>query len=277
MPATRHPSPSSPNGDQAPEPESWLALTAPIQTLRLDDPLEWLSLGWRDFTRAPGVGLFFGACFFLMGHALLQVFEKAPAYVLALSAGFLLMGPLLCLGLYDVSRQLRAGGKPSLRKALVAWFPTKGTIGIFAGILLILEMLWGRASLIVFAVSFDSMPTAQSTMSAIFSFDNIDFIIGYLIVGAIFAGLIFVTSVIAIPMILDKHTDAISASLTSVRACAHNPLTMAIWAALITLLIVIAMLPFFVGLLVIGPVLGHATWHAYRAVIYGSPKPVGRF
>ncbi len=258
------------------EPESWVALSLPIHKLRLDDPLEWISLGWRDFLRAPRVGLFFGSCFLLMGHALLLVFEKAPAYVLALSAGFLVMGPFLCLGLYDVSRQLRAGEPPSLKRALFAWLPTKGTMGIFAGILLILELLWGRASLIVFAVSFDTLPSAQITFGALFSLENIHFIIGYLVVGALFAGLIFVSSAIAIPMILDKRVDAVSACLTSMRACIANPITMAVWAALIALLIAIAMLPFLLGLLIIGPVLGHGTWHAYRALVYGDTAPPAR-
>jgi uncharacterized membrane protein len=259
--------------EQTTEPESWVALSLPIHKLRLDDPLEWISLGWRDFLRAPRVGLFFGSCFLLMGHALLLVFEKAPAYVLALSAGFLVMGPFLCLGLYDVSRQLRAGEPPSLKRALFAWLPTKGAMGIFAGILLILELLWGRASLLVFAVSFDTIPSAQTTFGALFSLENIDFIIGYLAVGALFAGLIFVSSAIAIPMILDKRVDAVSACLTSMRACIENPITMAVWAALITLLIAMAMLPFLLGLLIIGPVLGHGTWHAYRALVYGDTAP----
>lgn len=258
---------------QSAEPERWVTRSMPIKTLRIDDPLEWLSLGWRDFMRAPRLGLFFGACFLLMGHALLVVFEMAPAYLLALSAGFLLMGPFLCLGLYDISRQLRSGEQPRLKRALLAWLPTKGAMGLFACIMLILELLWGRASLIIVAMSFDTMPSTQTNLSALLKLGNIDFIIGYLLVGAVFAGLIFVSSAIAIPMILDRRVDAISACLTSMRACIENPFAMAIWAALITLLILIAMLPFFLGLLVIGPVLGHATWHAYRALIYGNASP----
>jgi uncharacterized membrane protein len=255
--------------------ESWSALTLPINKLQLDDPLEWIRLGWGDFLQAPKVGLFFGFCFLLMGHALLAAFERVPAYALALSAGFLVMGPFLCLGLYDISRQLRAGEPPSLRRALFAWLPTKGTMGIFAGILLIFDVLWGRASLIVFALSFDTNPTAQTTFGALFRLENIDFIIGYLLVAALFAGLIFVSSAIAIPMILDKRVNAVSACLTSIRACIENPITMTVWAALIVLLIAIAMLPFFLGLLVIGPVLGHGTWHAHRALVYrDAARPV---
>ncbi len=240
-----------------------------ITDLSARDPLRWLRLGWADFVRCPRIGLFYGLCFFLMGHALLAVFRAAPAYVLALSAGFLLMGPFLCLGLYEASRALQAGERPSLRASLLAWRPTQGTMAIFAGVLLILEMLWGRASLVVFAVTFNTMPSTTNLVTQLFNPDNLTFLITYLVVGGVFAGLIFVSSVISIPMILDRRVDAISASLTSIRACLQNPGVMLMWGALITLLVGLAMLPYFVGLMVAGPVVGHATWHAYQGTVSG--------
>ena len=240
-----------------------------ITDLSAGDPLRWLRLGWADFVRCPRIGLFYGLCFFLMGHALLEVFRAAPAYVLALSAGFLLMGPFLCLGLYAASRALQAGEQPSLRTSLLAWRPTQGTMAIFAGVLLILEMLWGRASLVVFAVTFNTMPSTANLLGQLLNPDNLPFLITYTVVGGLFAGLIFVTSVISIPMILDRRVDAISAGLTSIRACLQNPGVMLLWGALITLVVGLAMLPWFVGLFVVGPVLGHATWHAYQGTVSG--------
>lgn len=239
----------------------------PLATLRAGDPPRWLRLGWADFRRCPRIGLFYGLCFFLMGHALLAVFQAAPAWVLALSAGFLLMGPFLCLGLYDASRTLQAGQVPSLRASLLAWRPTQGTMAIFAGVLLILEMLWGRASLVVFAVSFNTMPSSGNLLAQLLDPENLGFLVTYTVVGGVFAGLIFVTSAIAIPMILDRQVDAVSAGLTSIRACLQNPGVMLLWGALITGLVVLAMLPFFLGLFVVGPVVGHATWHAYRQIV----------
>ena len=239
----------------------------PLADVRAGDPLRWLRLGWTDFLRCPGIGLFYGLCFFLMGHALLAVFRAAPAYVLALSAGFLLMGPFLCLGLYHASRALQAGSRPTLGASLMAWKPTLGTMAIFAGVLLILEMLWGRASLVVFAVTFNTMPSTENLLAQLLSLENIEFLITYTVVGGIFAGLIFVTSAISLPMILDRQVDAISAGLTSIRACLQNPGVMLWWGALITVLIVLAMLPWFLGLFVVGPVVGHATWHAYRQLV----------
>lgn len=238
-----------------------------LATLGFRDPLNWLQLGWQDFTRCPRIGLFYGLCFFAMGHALLAVFERAPAYVLALSAGFLLLGPFLCLGLYDASKAMQTHShRPSLSASLTAWRPTKGAMAIFAGVLLILEMLWGRASMVVFAVSFNNLPTGNF-FAHVFAWENIGFLITYTVVGAVFAGLIFVTSVVSIPMIMDRQVDAVSAGLTSIRACLQNPGVMLLWGALITLVIVLAMLPWFLGLFVAGPVIGHATWHAYRAIV----------
>ncbi len=238
-----------------------------LADLRAGDPLRWLAAGWRDFIRCPRIGLFYGLCFFLMGHALMAVFRSAPAYVLALSAGFLLMGPFLCLGLYDASRALEQGRRPSLRASLMAWRPMLGTMAIFAGVLLILEMLWGRASLVVFAVTFNTMPDAAHLLQQLFSRENVEFLITYTLVGGLFAGLIFITSAISIPMILDRQSDAVSSGLTSIRACLQNPGVMLWWGALITLVIGLAMLPWFAGLFVAGPVVGHATWHAYRQIV----------
>jgi len=261
--------PNAPSGPPTPDTQdhSSSVLDLALREQALSAPWRWLALGWQDFRRCPRIGLFYGLCFFLMGHALWFVFQAAPAYVLALSAGFLLMGPFLCLGLYHASRELESGCRPSLRASLWSWQPTRGTMAIFAGVLLILEMLWGRASLVVFAVTYNTMPSTEHLLRELLSLDNLEFLISYVVVGGVFAGLIFVTSVISIPMILDRQADAISAGLTSIRACLQNPGAMCLWGALITLAVLTAMLPWFLGLLVVGPVLGHASWHAYRAIV----------
>ena len=238
-----------------------------LQALRWSDPLRWLRLGLSDFLRCPGIGLFYGACFMTMGWTLLKVFENAPAYMLALSAGFLLMGPFLCLGLYRASQALERGERPDFGDSLLAWDTRTGTLAIFGLVLLVLEMLWGRAALVVFAVSFDGMPDFKGSLRALLDPENLGFIVAYLAVGGVFAGLIFAISVVAMPLILDRPVDAITASLTSLRLVLAEPGVMLLWGALITALVVLALLPWFAGLLVVGPVLGHASWHAYRAAV----------
>ena len=244
-----------------------------LTPLGLAAPLRWLAAGWRDFRRAPGIGLFYGTCFAAMGWLLLKAFQSAPAWTLALSAGFLLVGPFMCIGLYDVSRKLERGERPDLGDSLTAWDTKIGTMAIFGAVLLVLEMIWARASLIVFALSFDGMPDFQGSLVKLLDPENLGFIVAYLAVGGIFAGLIYAISVVSIPMILDRQTDAITAGLTSLRLCLTQPGVMLVWGALITLLVVLALLPAFLGLLVIGPVLGHASWHAYRAAVAAEPPP----
>ena len=259
--------PAPTDGETPPPPPPPTVFDIRLNPLGWSDPFRWLAAGWRDFRRAPGIGLFYGGCFAAMGWLLLKVFEYSPAWTLALSAGFLLVGPFLCIGLYDVSRRLERGEKPDFGESLTAWDTRIGTMAIFGAVLLVLEMVWARASLVVFALSFDGMPDFQGSLLKLVDPQNIEFIIAYTGVGSLFAALIYAVSVVSIPMILDRQTDAISSALTSIRLCLSQPGVMLLWGVLITLLVVAAMLPGFLGLLVIGPVLGHATWHAYRAAV----------
>lgn len=255
------------------EPERPSIFSLELAHLDVQAPFRWVQKGWNDYLCCPKSGLFYGLAFFLMGHALWSVFKSAPAYVLALSAGFLLMGPFLCLGLYHASKSIQQGQRPSLRESLLSWMPTKGAMGIFAGVLLVLEMVWGRASLIVFAVAFTPIPGMDNTLSQLMDPENYGFVATYVAVGGVFAGLIFSMSVIAIPMIMDRQVDAVSAALTSIRACAQNPGVMLIWGATITVMVGLSMLPYFIGLIIVGPVIGHATWHAYRDIVPTTPPP----
>jgi uncharacterized membrane protein len=238
-----------------------------LRRLSFGDPLRWLALGWRDFMRAPAIGLFYGACFMVMGWALLEVFRSAPAYTMALSAGFLLVGPFLCLGLYRVSQVLERSERPRFRDSLLAWDTRTSQLGIFGFVLLVLELLWGRATLVVFAISFDEMPDFKGSLLALVAPENLPFLAVWAAVGAVFATLIYAVSVVSIPMILHRQTDAITAGLTSLRLVLDQPALMLWWAFLIALLVGLALLPGFAGLLLAGPVVGHASWHAYRAAV----------
>lgn len=246
-----------------------------LRPLPLSAPFRWLLMGWRDFNECPAIGLFYGTAFMAMGWLLLSVFHHAPAYTLALSAGFLLLGPCLCLGLYQASRALHQGEAPDLGRSLLAWETRTGQLAIFGFVLLILEMLWGRASLIVFAVSFDGMPDFKGSLLALLEPENLEFALTYLSVAAVFGGLIFSVSAVSIPMLLDRDTDAVTAGLTSLRLVLGQPLVMLLWALLLVVLVTLAMLPWFAGLLVVAPVLGHASWHAYREAVLPEAEEDG--
>jgi uncharacterized membrane protein len=138
-------------------------------------------------------------------------------------------------------------------------------MGMLVLVLIVLELLWGRASLVVFAVFFNTgMPSTAGVMTAIFNPDNWEFLLVYLVVGGAFAGLVFSVAVVSIPMILDRDTDAISAAITSLQVVFGNLGVMVLWGVLLSSLVFVALLPWGAGLILVGPLLGHASWHAYR-------------
>ena len=239
-----------------------------IVSLQWADPFRWLARGWRDLMGAKGIGIFYGVCFFTMALVLGAVFRSKPEYAMSIASGCLLVGPFLAMGLYEVSRRREQGLLPELSTSLTCWDSHIKSMGMLVLVLIVLELLWGRASLVVFAVFFNTgMPSTTGVIQAIFNLDNWEFLAVYMVVGGVFAGLVFAVAVVSIPMILDRDTDAISAAITSLQVVFTHLGVMLLWGALLTLLVVAALIPWGLGLLVIGPWLGHATWHAYRGSV----------
>lgn len=244
------------------------------QPLRVLQPLRWLVLGLRDAWAAPGIALFYGSCFWCMALLLGWVFRTRPEYTMSLASGCLLAGPFLAMGLYDTSRRREAGLAPALGESLTCWDRHMGSMGMLVLVLVVLELLWGRASLVVFAVFFNTgMPSTTGVLQAVFNPQNWSFVAVYAVVGGAFAALVFATSVVSIPMILDRDTDALTAGITSMRVVLENPAAMFVWGALITALVAVSLWFWGIGLLLAGPVLGHASWHAYRAAVASVPVP----
>lgn len=245
-----------------------------LRPLSLADPLRWLVAGWRDLVAVPGIAAFYGVCFWVMAVVLGAVFRNAPQYTVSFISGCFLVGPFLAMGLYDVSRRREQGAPQSLGDSLTCWDTHLGSMGMLVLVLLLLELLWGRASLVVFAVFFNTagFPTAASVLQAVLDPHNWQFIAVYLVVGGVFAMLVFASCVVSIPMILDRDTDAISAGIASIQVVALRTGAMLVWAALIVLLVLGALLlPWSCGLLLVGPWLGHASWHAYRGCYVWAP------
>jgi uncharacterized membrane protein len=142
-------------------------------------------------------------------------------------------------------------------------------MGMLVLVFIVMELLWGRASLVVFAVFFNTgMPSTTGVMEAIFNPKNWEFVAAYTIVGGGFAMLVFSLSAVSIPMILDRDTDAISAAITSLEVMFHNTAVMVLWGFVIAVLIGVSFaMPWGVGLLLIGPLLGHGSWYAYRGAV----------
>ena len=246
-----------------------------VNPLRLQDPLHWLARGWRDLLGSPGIAAFYGVAFWLMAVVLAGVFRAQPEYVMSIASGCLLLGPFLAMGLYEVSRRHERGEASDLVASALCWRSHVRSMGLLVLVLIVLELLWGRASLVVFAVFFNTgMPSTAGVLEAVFNPENMDFLMAYLVVGGVFAGLVFSTSVVSIPMILDRDTDAITAAITSIEVVLRNLLPLLVWGGLIVLLVALALLlPWGVGLLLVGPWLGHATWHAYRGAVTWLEEP----
>ena len=243
------------------------AVTA-VRSVTVGVPLRWLAAGWRDFLANPLPSAFYGACFALMGFLIYFVFGRAYQYVSALVTGFFLVGPFLAIGLYDLSRRRERGQPPWLAPTLDAWRPNVGSVGIFALVLCVILLVWARASLVVFALFFTyEMPDLHGFLAQLVSFRHGEFLLAYLCVGGFFAVLVFAISVVSVPMMLDRNTDGITASLTSLRAFAANVPAMIVWGLLTVMLVALGFATWFAGLVVIVPVIGHATWHAYRDLV----------
>jgi len=232
-------------------------------------PLRWLRQGGRDLAAHPGISLFFGAAFWCMAQALGAVFRARPEFTMTMASGCLLLGPFLAMGLYDVSRRLEAGLQPGFVASLTCWRSHLRSMGLLVGVLMVLELLWGRASLVVIAVFFNTgMPSSVGVVQAVFNPGNLEFVLVYTLVGGVFAALVFAISVVSIPMILDRDTDAITAAISSLEVVVNNTGVMLLWGGLIVLLTAMALLlPGSLGLLLVGPLLGHASWHAYRGAV----------
>ncbi|MCB1746201.1 MAG: DUF2189 domain-containing protein [Gammaproteobacteria bacterium] len=243
----------------------------------IDDtaPLRWIGQGFDDILRAPRASLFYGAVLALMGWSLVTWYGGAVG--LALTTGFLLMGPFLAVGIYEVSRQLERHTSIDFLRTLTVWHDNRPAIGFYALILMLSLAVWMRISVVLIALlvpnGFDDITHLLEQLLA--EPGSWVFLLVYLAIGAVLAGFSFSISAVALPMLLDRtHMDAISAMITSFQAIRRNPRPMALWAALIVLLITAGFMSWFIGLVVIVPLIGHATWHAYRDVVEPARLPL---
>lgn len=264
------PDPELPVMDQPYAPPEQVGPRARLRLLALKDPWRWLALGFADLRASPGIALFYGVAFWSMAQVLALVFRRSPEYTLSMVSGCLLVGPFLAMGLYEVSRRRELGQAPDLAASLTCWDGHIKSMSMLVLVLMVLELLWGRASLVVFAVFFNTgMPSTTGVLEAIFNPDNLDFVAVYLFVGGVFATLVYAISVVSIPMILDRDTDAISAGITSIRVFFGEIAVMLLWGLLLSALVVLSfMSPWMLGLILVGPWLGYASWHAYRGSVY---------
>lgn len=241
-----------------------------VMLVGVADVWEWLSLGWQDFLRHPGRSMVYGGVFVVLGYGLAFGLKLiGMIYLLTpMIAGFLLIAPLLALGFYALSREAEQGAVPSLWRALNAWQNNSFHV-ITAGLLLMLfMMIWVRIAALIFALFFPyTSLTWHASLTALVSTDGLIFLAVGTFIGGIMAVIGFTFSAFSLPMLLDRKVDAFVAAYVSGLAVLANPLPMLVWAMVIAGLTLFGLLTGFVGLMITLPVLGHATWYAYRRVI----------
>jgi len=250
-----------------------------IRKIGLSDLREALRLGWEDFKAVPSHAIILCVIYPVLGLVLFRMvlgYSVLPL-LFPLAAGFTLIGPFAALGLYELSRRRERGEEAAAWDALhVLRAPSFGAMLELGTLLLVLFIVWIAAADAIYIATFGHAPAASIPDFATRVLTTPE---GWLLiivgcgVGFLFAVVALCVSVVSFPLMLDRHATAIDAIRTSLRAVMKNPFTMAAWGLIVAVLLVIGSLPFFVGLAVVLPVLGHATWHLYRKVVEPDPNP----
>lgn len=234
-------------------------------------PLGWLAAGWRDFLRCPLPGLLHGLVISAFGALLFGAARDQFWLLTGAFSGFLLVAPILATGLYSVSRALEREGRASLATALSAWKPNDGRLIVFGILLAFAGTGWvlTSASLVVGLVK-APVATPLEFLRAVVLAEQPGVFETWLAVGGLLAAPVFASSVVAIPLLLDREISVSGAVFTSWRTVLENPVALALWAALILGLTLVGMATLLAGLVVIVPWLAHASWHAYRDLVDAS-------
>ncbi len=242
-----------------------------------DAPWEWLAAGWRDMWRVPLISLTYGGIFAfaaaVLGLGLWNV--GAHSLFLALAGGLLLIGPLLSVGLYEASHRLACGEEVSLRDVVSAGFAARGQLAFFGAVLLFAFLVWIQIAFLLLMLFFGTTglpPLGEFMQALLFTPRGLGLLIVGTLTGGLLAALVFSISAFAVPMLLVRQIDAVSAARASMSAVIQNPKPMVLWAALIVTIMAAGFVTLLAGLIVAFPLIGHATWHAY-ADLYRDPGP----
>jgi uncharacterized membrane protein len=235
----------------------------------------WLSAGWQDFLKTPFVSLVYGGTFVLVGYLLAICLMQAnlTSLVLPLAGGFVILAPILVVGLYDVSRRLEAGRPAGLGDVFAAFGDSAGQLSAMGVVLLICFLVWVEVALFLFMLFFSMSPPPLERFveDVVFSLNGAPLLIVGTLVGAVFGAIVFSITAVSVPLIYDRPIDAVSAIIVSLAAVRQNYRVMFGWAALIVVVTAAGLATLFLGLAVALPVLAYATWHCYRDVI--EPEP----
>jgi len=243
-----------------------------VNSVVFDAPWNWLAAGWRDLTATPVQSLSYGAIFALVSIGLAYGMTQFgwQSVVIAMAGGFLILGPLFAVGLYEISRR-RAEGE-AVGANLSARSP--GQLAFMGFILLFIFSAWLRIAFLLFAVFFGSevLPPAERFIpELLFTPHGLGLLIFGTAFGAALALLAYTVSVVSVPLLMEHRVDVFTAISVSIRAVLKNPNPMLLWAILIAAIMACGIATGFLGLIVAFPLVGHSTWHAYRELVHSVP------
>lgn len=254
-----------------------LAASPPIRmsvgTATVADVTAAVRAGWRDMLARPWLSLFFGLVYALLGGLLiagLLVFDQIWI-VIAAAVGFPLVAPFVAAGLYEMSRRSSRGQPFSTAEILLVVFrQRRREFGWMSFVVLFVFWIWAYQVRLVLALTlhYRHFRSAEDLLVGVFTTSGgaLFLLIGALI-GALLATVLYSVTVIAMPLLLDKEVDFVTAMITSVRTVLASPLVMLGWGAVIGVLTLLAVAPALLGVILMFPLLGHATWHLYERLI----------
>jgi uncharacterized membrane protein len=242
-----------------------------VNKIALTAPIEWLLRGYSDMRAAGGFSLRYGLAIVLISGLLtLGVLSTDNQFLLPfLIAGFFLVAPVVGMGLYQMSAHLERGESLKACNALEALRQNQGQISMVIGGFMIIMQLWIAANFVLFSLLYAGIsPPLDNFFARLFlSEEGRVFAIASVTVGFVFAWCAFAISVVTIPMLIDRKVDGFTAIRYSVKSVLNNMPAMMLWAFLIVVIVGLGLMTFYVGLLIALPLIGHGTWHAYRALV----------
>ena len=252
---------------EQPAPEAGLPFVAESNELAWNAAFGWLAAGWRDVMRTPRLTLAYGSIIFGVswGVSLLAWWLGRFALLAALLSGFIYIAPMLAVGLHSVGKDLEAGRPVSFRRSAAHMLRVLGHGAVYALMLLVILFVWSRSGMMLYAF----FPVEEGERAVLLEFLAVGSVI-----GTGFAALIFASAAFALPMIVDRDADMVTACLSSVHAVLRNKPAMAVWAACIVALTAAGFLTGYLGFVLIMPWLAYSAWHAYRATLKPEPWPV---